>query len=97
VDGRRSYKPSLVAGLSSNRSKTVTMRTLRSGGIALEDIRNSRSKLHELDPEDLDDGDLMRKTDLVGVLVRSAPTICLAVLEVTAFRFGTAKSYNQQL
>src|ERR1700729_981552 len=59
--------------------------------MALKDICNSRSKLNELDPEDLEDGDLMQKKDLVGCLVRSGHRICLAVLEVTAFRFGMSK------
>ena len=31
------------------------------------------------------------RKDLVGVLVRSGHRICLAVLEVTAFQFGTSK------
>ena len=53
--------------------------------MALKDICNSRSKLNELDPEDLEDGDLMQKKDLVGCLVRSGHRIYLAVLEVTAF------------
>ena len=91
VDGKEFLKASIVAGLSSNRSKKVPMRTLQSGGMALEDLCNSRSKLNELDPEDLEDGNLMQRKDLVGVLVRSGQKFCLAVLEVTAFHFGTSK------
>jgi hypothetical protein len=53
--------------------------------MALEDIHNSRSKLNELDPEDLEDGDIMQRKDLVGVLVQSGHRICLAVVKVTAF------------
>lgn len=77
VDSKEFLKSSFDAGLSSNHSKKVTMRTLRSGGMALEDICNSRSKLDRLDPEDLEDEDLIQKKELVGTLFRSGSTICL--------------------
>jgi hypothetical protein len=54
-------------------------------GVALEDLRNSRS--NELDPEDMEDGDYMKKNDLAATLVRSGNKICMAVLEVTGFQF----------
>jgi len=74
-----------VASLSSNRSKKVTIRTLRVRGVALEDLHNSRCD--ELDPENMEDGDYMKKGDLAATLVRSGNRICMAVLEVTGFQF----------
>jgi hypothetical protein len=67
VDGKEFLKSSIVASLSSNRSKKVTMRTLRVRGVALEDLRNSRSD--ELDPENMEDGDYIKKGDLAATLV----------------------------
>ena len=37
------------------------------------------------------DVDLMKKSDLAACLVRSGPKICLAVIEVIGFLFGTEK------
>src|ERR1700733_2822280 len=52
VDGKEFLKSSVVASLSSNHSKKVTIRTLQVRGVALEDLHNSRSD--ELDPEDME-------------------------------------------
>ncbi|KZP09618.1 hypothetical protein FIBSPDRAFT_963820 [Athelia psychrophila] len=89
VDGRTYLKSCVVASLGSNRSKKVTMRTLRVRGIALEDFHNSQ--LNELDPDNMEDGDFMKKGDLVAVLVRSGDRICMAVLEVVGFHFDQEK------
>ena len=51
----------------------------------MEDLRNSRSD--ELDPENMEDEDYMKKGDLAATLVRSGNRICMAVLEVTGFQF----------
>ena len=59
VEGKEFLKSSIVASLSSNRSKKVTIRTLRVRGVALEDLCNSRSD--ELDPENMEDEDYMKK------------------------------------
>ena len=67
VDGKEFLKSSVVASLSSNCSKKVTIQTLRVRGVALEDFHNSRSD--ELDPEDMEDGDYMKKGDLAATLV----------------------------
>jgi len=63
VDVKEFLKSSVVASLSSNRSKKVTMQTLQVRGVALEDLRNSKSD--ELDPEDMEDGDYMKKGTLL--------------------------------
>jgi len=67
VDGKEFLKSSVVASLSSNHSKKVTIQTLRVRGVALEDLHNSRSD--ELDPEDMEDGNYMKKGDLAATLV----------------------------
>ena len=57
--------------------------------MALEDLHNSKSE--ELDPENMEDEDLMKKGDLAASLVRSGNRICMAVLEVTGFQFAKEK------
>ncbi|KAJ7924779.1 hypothetical protein B0H13DRAFT_1863643 [Mycena leptocephala] len=42
AEGKKYLKSSLVATLSSNRSKKATMRTLRVRGVALEDLRSRK-------------------------------------------------------
>jgi hypothetical protein len=54
-------------------------------GVALEDLRNSRCD--ELDPENMEDGDYMKKGDLAATLVWSGNRICMAIVEVTGFQF----------
>jgi hypothetical protein len=78
-----------VASLSSNRSKKITIQTLRVWGVALEDLHNSR--YDKLDPEDMEDVDYMKKRDLATTLVQSGNRICIAVLEVTGFQFPKEK------
>ena len=90
VDGKSYLKSSLVASLSSHRSKKVTIPTLRVRGVALEDLHNSR--LDELDPDNLEEGDYMKRGDLAAILVQSGDKICMAVLEVAGFQFGKEKT-----
>jgi len=90
VDGKEFLKSSVVASLSSNHSKKVTMRTLQVQGVSLEDLQNFKS--NELDPEDMEDGDYMKKGDLVATLVQSGNKICMAVLEVIEFQFLKEKA-----
>src|SRR5882762_5103232 len=58
-------------------------------GLTLETLLNSKRHDHELDVDN--DLDLMKKSDLAACLVRSGPKICLAVIEVVGFLFGTEK------
>ena len=85
VEGKSYLKGSLVAGLIPNRSKKVTMRTLRVQGIALEDLR-PKSKFEDL-AETLDDDDelCMKSTDLGGFLARTGDNISLCIMEVAGF------------
>lgn len=66
------------------------MHTLRVHGVAIEDFHNS--KLDELGPDNMEDGDFMKKGDLAAILVCSGDRICLAVLEVAGFYFDKEKS-----
>ena len=86
VEGKSYLKASLVAGLSSNRSKKVTMRTLRVRGIALEDLR-PKSKFEDLaDTLDHDDELCMKSTDFGGFLARTGDNISLCIMEVAGFQ-----------
>ncbi|KAJ7265314.1 hypothetical protein C8J57DRAFT_1511871 [Mycena rebaudengoi] len=57
ADGVKYLKSSLVASLSTNRTKKVTMRTLRAQGVALEDLQKRKST--ELDLLNLSDEDVI--------------------------------------
>ncbi|KAJ6613377.1 hypothetical protein B0H10DRAFT_1951535 [Mycena sp. CBHHK59/15] len=89
-DGRKYFKSSLVASLSSNRTKKVTMRTFRAQGVALEDLQKCKSS--ELDLLNLADENVMKAGDLAGTLFRSGDKVCLAVLMVKGFRIGKDKA-----
>ncbi|KAJ7498289.1 hypothetical protein B0H11DRAFT_1909333 [Mycena galericulata] len=88
--GKKFLKSSVVASLSSNRTKKVTMRTLRAQGVALEDLQKRKST--ELDLLDLEDEEVMKAGDLAGTLFQSGEYICLGVLMVKGFRVGKDKT-----
>ncbi|KAJ7794193.1 hypothetical protein B0H14DRAFT_2392706, partial [Mycena olivaceomarginata] len=89
AEGKKYLKSSLVATLSSNRSKKATMRTLRVRGVALEDLHSRRSK--EFDPTDLDEDNLLKSGDLVATLLHASEKICVGLFIVKAIRTGTDK------
>ncbi|KAJ6618015.1 hypothetical protein B0H10DRAFT_1947987 [Mycena sp. CBHHK59/15] len=89
-DGRKYLKSSLVASLSSNRTKKVTMCTLQAQGVALEDLQKRKSS--ELDLLNLADENVMKAGDLAGTLFCSGDKVCLAVLMVKGFRIGKDKA-----
>ncbi|KAJ7104870.1 hypothetical protein C8R44DRAFT_807209 [Mycena epipterygia] len=88
--GKRFLKSSVVASLSSNRTKKVTMRTLRAQGVALEDLQKRKST--QLDLLDLSDEQVVKAGDLAGTLFQSGNKICLAVLMIKGFRVGKDKT-----
>jgi hypothetical protein len=90
ADGVKYLKSSLVASLSTNRTKKVTMRTLRAQGVALEDLQKRKST--ELDLLNLSDEDVIKSGDVVGTLFRSQEKVCLGVLMVKGFRIGKDKT-----
>jgi hypothetical protein len=64
--------------------------TFRAQGRVMEDFH--KSKFHDLfDAEDAENQMLMKVTDLGGFLTTSGDKICLAVMEVTGFRFQIGK------
>ncbi|KAK7471312.1 hypothetical protein VKT23_002721 [Stygiomarasmius scandens] len=87
--GKKYSKYTLVASLSSNRTKKVTMRPLRAFGVAVEDLRSQKSKLGVIN--ETVDGDVVKSGDLVACLVKSKSFICLVVIEVQGFQFGGEK------
>ncbi|KAJ7315740.1 hypothetical protein DFH08DRAFT_820317 [Mycena albidolilacea] len=90
AEGKRYLKSSLVATLSSNRSKKATMRTLRVRGVALEDLHSRKAK--EFDPGDLDEDNLLKSGDLVAPLLHASGKICLGLFIVKTIRTGAEKS-----
>lgn len=86
VDGRKYLKASVVTiFLTAKRSRKVTIRTLRSRGITIEDLRgDSKARFNS---SDTDGKDLIKSGDLAAVLVRIDTVICLAVVEVLEFEF----------
>ncbi|KAF8074122.1 hypothetical protein FPV67DRAFT_1446920 [Lyophyllum atratum] len=90
-EGKKYFKSSVVASLCSNRSKKVTMRTLRARGMTLEDFRKGQNDNQEDIPPDTD---IMKEKDLAATLVRSGSKICLAVMEISGFRTGTTKEMS---
>lgn len=90
IEGKNYLKTSLVAALSSSRSKKVTMRTLRAQGVAIEDLQISKFK-DILDPSEQTNDNLMKASDLGAFLIHSQSTICMAVLEARGFHFANEK------
>ncbi|KAK1228062.1 hypothetical protein PQX77_008914 [Marasmius sp. AFHP31] len=91
VEGKTYFKASVISSLCSNRSRKVTMRTLRARGVTLEDL-SRKSRVHKSDTH-LDDKDLIKGGDLAATLVRSGPSgIALAVFEIKGFRNNKEKT-----
>jgi len=83
-------KNSLVATLNNKSSKKVPWRTWRVRGVAIEDLYNSKQE--EMDSDDMEDNEYMKKGDLAASLMRCGDEICLCVIEVTEFQFSTEKT-----
>lgn len=91
VEGQKVLIDAYVATLSPKYWKRVTMRTFRAQGRVMEDFH--KSKFQDLfDAEDIEDQTLMKVTDLGGFLTTSGDKICLAIMEVTGFRFQIRKN-----
>ncbi|KAJ8092967.1 hypothetical protein PM082_011287 [Marasmius tenuissimus] len=91
-DGKKYLKASLVAMLSSNRAKRVSIRTLRVRGVTLEDVMGKRSSIGDED-DDLDGNDLLKAGDLACsvVLHDGKGEFALVVLKILGFRAGKGK------
>jgi len=64
---------------------------LRAQGIAMEDLQKSKfANFHELLEGDREE--YLEAGNLVAFLVQSETAICLAILEVSGFRFGKEKN-----
>ena len=57
--------------------------------VAIDDLYNSKQQ--EMDSDDMEDEEYMKKGDLAAALVHSGGEICLCVIEVKEFQFGTEK------
>ena len=88
--GKEILKNSYVATLNNKSSKKVPWRNWRVRGVAIEDLYNSKHE--EMDPDNMEDDEYMKKGDLAASLVMCRGKICLCVIEVTGFKFGTEKT-----
>jgi len=88
--GKEVLKNSLVATLNNKSSKKVPWRTWRVRGVAIEDLYNSKQE--EMDSDDMEDNEYMKKGDLAASLMQCGDEICLCVIEVTEFQFSTEKN-----
>ena len=68
-------KNSLVATLNNKSSKKVPWRTWHVRGVAIEDLYNSKQE--EMDSNDMEDDDYMKKGDLAASLVKCGDEILL--------------------
>ena len=72
VNGKQVLKTSVVATLSTAFSKKLSVRTLQNMGMTLEGLLNSK-KHDELDPDNMNGEDFMKKGDPVACLIQSGP------------------------
>ncbi|KAI0717792.1 hypothetical protein C8Q72DRAFT_759871, partial [Fomitopsis betulina] len=79
--GKSYYKSSIVANLCSNHAKKVTMRTLCTRGVALEDLVQKRS--NSLDQPNAQSEDMIKSGNLAAVLTQTGVQFALAVIEIT--------------
>jgi hypothetical protein len=56
--------------------------------MATDDLYNSKQ---EMDSDDMEDEEYVKKGDLAAALVHSGGEICLSVIEVKEFQFGINK------
>ncbi|KAJ7608465.1 hypothetical protein DFH06DRAFT_1017692 [Mycena polygramma] len=82
-NGKQYLKSSLVAGLSSSRSKKSTLRTQRVQGISVADFHQKKL---DIDFDPLEEEDMVKIDDLVGILVRTEEDICLCTLIIKEFK-----------
>ncbi|KAJ7099638.1 hypothetical protein C8R43DRAFT_964190 [Mycena crocata] len=82
-DGKQYLKSSLVAGLSSSRGKKSSLRTQRVQGMAVADFHQRKLDIN-FDP--LEEEDMVKIDDLVGVLVRTNEDVCLCALLIKEFK-----------
>ena len=83
VNGTMHRKSSVVAQrLKANRSKKVVERTLRVQGLTLEDLRKCSPNIQTTTT----DSDRFCVGDVAATLVRSGPSVCLAIIQVISIR-----------
>jgi hypothetical protein len=58
--------------------------------VAIEDLYNSKQE--EMEDDDMEDDDYMKKGDLAASFVQCGDEICLSVIEIIEFQFGTEKT-----
>ena len=89
-EGKEILKTSLISTLNNSKSKKVPWRTWHVCNVAIDDLYNSKQE--EMDSDDMEDEEYMKKDDLASALVHSGAEICLSAIEVKEFKFGTDKA-----
>ena len=89
-EGKEILKNSLIATLNNSKSKKVPWRTWHVLNVAIDDLYNSKQQ--EIDSDDMEDEEYMKKGDLAAALVHRGGKICLCAIEVKEFQFGTEKA-----
>ncbi|KZV81507.1 hypothetical protein EXIGLDRAFT_779657 [Exidia glandulosa HHB12029] len=82
--GGQIWKSALLSTLSADRTRTVTVRTLRAQGITLEDLRR-KSQLTRFDEPAVPDDGSVKTGNIMGFLARVGTSYALALLEISEF------------
>jgi hypothetical protein len=90
--GKEILKSSLVATLNNKNSKKVPWRTWRVRGVAINELYNSKHE--EMEADDMEDEEYMKKGDLAATLVWCGTEICLCVVEVKEFQYVGEKAVH---
>ena len=88
-EGKEILKSSLIATLNNSKSKKVPWHTWCVRNVALDDLYHSKQQ--EMDSDNMEDEEYMKKGDLAAALVYSGGKICLSVIEAKEFQFGADK------
>lgn len=88
VDGKTYYKSSMVAAmLTANGARKVTQRPLRAQGLSIREALKRSQTLgdYSVTAQHADTSKIVKAGDIIGCLVRTSDTICLAAMEVLCF------------
>ena len=88
-DRKEILKSSIIATLNNSKSKKDPWHTWCVCNVAIDYLYNSKQQ--EMDSDNMEDEEYMKKGDLAAALVHSGDKICLSVIEVKEFQFGTDK------
>ncbi|KZV79434.1 hypothetical protein EXIGLDRAFT_707060 [Exidia glandulosa HHB12029] len=88
--GGQIWKSALLATLSADRARTVTVRTLRAQGITLEDLRR-KSQISRFDEPAVPEDVSVKTGTIMGFIARVGMSYALALLEISEFILPSGK------